>query len=64
MKESYERYRPEKSEVYRLCASIEKAQDLLGYSPEVTLETGLEETIQWFTSRLTTNQETVSLYHV
>jgi len=32
----------------RLCASIEKAQKILGYEPETTFEEGLERTFDWF----------------
>lgn len=45
---SEERLRPEKSEVERLWAANEKASKLIGWSPEYTLDKGLEETIQWF----------------
>jgi NAD dependent epimerase/dehydratase len=43
-----ERQRPEKSEVERLWADIEKAKSLLGWLPKYSLEKGLKETIQWF----------------
>lgn len=42
-----ERVRPEKSEVERLCADANKARNLLGWSPEFTLEDGLANTIEW-----------------
>jgi dTDP-glucose 4,6-dehydratase len=42
-----ERFRPEKSEVSRLCADITKAERLVGYRPEVTFEEGLRRTIAW-----------------
>jgi len=45
---SEERLRPEKSEVERLWAANEKASKLIGWSPEYTLDKGLQETIQWF----------------
>ncbi len=32
--------------------SIEKAKDILGYEPEYDLNTGLEETIKWYRSRM------------
>lgn len=48
-----ERLRPDRSEVERLCASTEKAQRLLGWTPKLSgesgLRTGLRETISWFT---------------
>jgi nucleoside-diphosphate-sugar epimerase len=42
-----QRVRPAGSEVERLCADTEKAQAMLGWSPAVTLETGLTNTIEW-----------------
>jgi NAD dependent epimerase/dehydratase len=45
---SDERIRPEKSEVERLWAENRKAADLLNWTPQYTLEQGLEETINWF----------------
>ncbi len=41
------RIRPEKSEVERLLADNRRAQDLLGWTPEVDLESGLLKTIDW-----------------
>ncbi|MFC1574680.1 NAD-dependent epimerase/dehydratase family protein [Gemmatimonadota bacterium] len=32
----------------RLCASIDRARDLIGYEPQTEFEEGLEVTIQWF----------------
>ena len=43
-----ERMRPEKSEVERLWAENQKANSLLGWSPSYDLESGLKETISWF----------------
>ena len=42
-----ERMRPPASEVERLVASTDKAQERLGWSPEVDLETGLARTVEW-----------------
>jgi NAD dependent epimerase/dehydratase len=42
------RIRPEKSEVERLCASNQKARDILGWKPEHNLEQGLRITYDWF----------------
>jgi NAD dependent epimerase/dehydratase len=47
-----ERKRPENSEVERLLASNEKARRLLGWTPKVTLEDGLERTIAWMRDNL------------
>jgi nucleoside-diphosphate-sugar epimerase len=32
----------------RLLASIDRANELLGYTPKMDFETGLKHTIQWF----------------
>lgn len=42
-----ERIRPEASEVDRLCAQNERARRVFGWSPQVTLEEGLQHTIDW-----------------
>jgi NAD dependent epimerase/dehydratase len=47
-----ERVRPEKSEVERLLADNTKAKRLLGWQPRVSLDEGLQKTIQWFSQNL------------
>ena len=42
-----QRIRPDKSEVERLLASHARAASLLGWTPAVTLEDGLQRTIEW-----------------
>jgi NAD dependent epimerase/dehydratase len=42
------RIRPTKSEVNRLCADISKIKKSLGWKPSVSLEDGLNDTIQWY----------------
>ncbi len=37
-------------EIWRMCTANQKARDLLGWSPRVELEEGLERTIAWFRS--------------
>lgn len=49
-----ERLRPDASEVERLLASNEKARRLLGWTPRVSLEDGLEQTIAWIERNLET----------
>jgi len=43
-----QRFRPEKSEVERLCCDNTKIRNLTGFKPGYSLEKGLEETIEWF----------------
>lgn len=43
-----DRVRPEGSEVQRLLADISLAKELLGWTPRVSLEEGLERTVAWF----------------
>ena len=49
-----QRVRPENSEVERLHASIEKAEKILGWQPQLKglagFETGLKQTIEWFSN--------------
>lgn len=47
-----ERIRPENSEVERLKADTTKAKKLLNWSPNYTLEEGLKETIDWFSTHI------------
>jgi dTDP-glucose 4,6-dehydratase len=42
-----QRLRPPKSEVTRLCANANKARDIFGWKPDVPLEEGLLQTIEW-----------------
>ncbi|HTA40616.1 MAG TPA: SDR family NAD(P)-dependent oxidoreductase [Candidatus Acidoferrales bacterium] len=42
-----QRMRPEASEVERLLADVSKAKRLLNWEPRVTLEDGLQQTIDW-----------------
>jgi NAD dependent epimerase/dehydratase len=46
-----ERKRPVASEVMRLCASHQRAREILRWEPEVTLAAGMEKTIDWFRNR-------------
>ena len=47
-----QRLRPEKSEVMRLHASNQKARELLGWQPKVSLDEGLRRTIDWITAHV------------
>ena len=46
------RTRPEKSEVFRLIADNRKAQSLMGWSPQVSIRDGLQQTIEWIRHNL------------
>jgi dTDP-glucose 4,6-dehydratase len=46
------RLRPEKSEVLRLLSDNRKAQRLLGWAPQVSIQAGLQQTIQWISAHL------------
>tara|TARA_B100001123_G_scaffold55331_1_gene58774 strand:+ start:2929 stop:3936 length:1008 start_codon:yes stop_codon:yes gene_type:complete len=43
----HERVRPTNSEVDRLCSSNQRAREVLGWQPELSLEEGLRQTIDW-----------------
>ncbi len=47
-----ERMRPTKSEVERLLACNKKAKELVGWEPKVSLEQGLQTTIDWLLKNL------------
>ena len=47
-----QRIRPEKSEVFRLCANIQKATRLLGWTPQFSLDEGLTRTIDWISKNM------------
>lgn len=62
------RVRPERSEVDRLWASNDKAQQLLGWSPRFGgvegLRKGLEQTISWFTRNENLSRYRTSAYNL
>ena len=47
-----ERVRPETSEVTRLVSNISKARQLVGWTPRVTLDDGIRQTVKWVEERL------------
>ncbi len=57
-----ERFRPAGSEVERLCADTSRANERLGWAPEVSLEVGLRRTVDWFADAIETYKP--SLYNV
>ncbi|MEW6716784.1 MAG: GDP-mannose 4,6-dehydratase [Chloroflexota bacterium] len=46
------RLRPEKSEVERLLSDNRKAREILGWQPQITLDDGLQHTINWISDNL------------
>jgi dTDP-glucose 4,6-dehydratase len=46
------RYRPEKSEVYKLISDSTLAADVIGWKPDYTFEEGIMETIQWYKNNI------------
>ncbi len=56
------RRRPKASEVERLYASNQKAKELMGWRPQVSLEKGLENTVRWFRGRKDLYK--TGIYHV
>lgn len=43
-----QRVRPEKSEVFRLWCDNSKIKSMVNFEPKFTIESGLQETIEWF----------------
>ena len=44
-----QRKRPKKSEVFRLCCDNKKINELVGYTPNTSIQDGLKKTIDWIT---------------
>ena len=61
-----QRIRPKKSEVERLWADNSKAWELTGWKPRYTLNDGLKETIEWFSSpkNLVFYRDKVHIYNI
>ena len=47
-----DRVRPKKSEVFRLLADNRKAERMIGWKPQVSLDAGLRQTIDWIRQNL------------
>ena len=54
-----QRVRPAGSEVDRLCASVEKARERLGWEASVSFEEGLQTTIDWISTSLDLYKPTI-----
>ncbi len=59
-----QRIRPEKSEVQRLWCDNQKLIDLTGFSPNYTIESGLRETIEWFSKKENLKHYKSKIYNV
>lgn len=59
-----QRVRPGKSEVERLLGSNEKIKSLTDWTPQVDLESGLAETIEWFKDPVNLAQYKADIYNV
>ncbi len=59
-----QRIRPQKSEVSRLWCDNSKIEQLTGFKPQFSLESGLTKTIEWFTEPSNLNHYKTNLYNV
>ena len=59
-----ERLRPETSEVLRLCCDNSKLKKYTGFSPQYTLNEGLEKTINWFVNPINLSKYKADIYNV
>lgn len=59
-----QRVRPEKSEVFRLWCDNSEIKRLTGFVPQVTIEQGLQKTIDWFTVKDNLAKYKSHLYNV
>jgi NAD dependent epimerase/dehydratase len=58
------RYRPEKSEVFRLFGSNEKLKSLTDWEQKYSLKQGLAETVEWFSKKENLKQYKYDIYNV
>ncbi|MDR2425330.1 MAG: NAD-dependent 4,6-dehydratase LegB [Prevotellaceae bacterium] len=62
--EDQQRLRPKNSEVFRLWGNDAKIKSLTGFTPSYSLETGLRETIEWFTDEVNLRKYKSNIYNV
>ncbi|MGC8802359.1 MAG: NAD-dependent 4,6-dehydratase LegB [Bacteroidales bacterium] len=62
--EDTQRFRPDKSEVFRLRCNNEKIKLLTGFEPQYSLEDGLKQTIAWFTQPANLARYKAEIYNV
>jgi NAD dependent epimerase/dehydratase len=58
------RIRPENSEVFRLCCDNTKIHNLTGFTPQYSLEQGLQACIDWFTRPENLARYKIDIYNV
>jgi nucleoside-diphosphate-sugar epimerase len=58
------RIRPENSEVFRLCCDNTKIHNLTGFTPQYSLEQGLQACIDWFTQPENLSRYKIDIYNV
>ncbi len=59
-----QRLRPENSEVFRLWCDNKKLLNLTSFVPKISLEAGLQKTVQWFTQPENLSKYKHSIYNV
>ena len=59
-----ERLRPKKSEVMRLWCDNSKIQKITGFTPQVSISKGLQQTINWFTDPENLKKYKTDIYNV
>lgn len=62
--EDTERLRPKNSEVFRLWGDNTKMKSLTGFEPSYTIESGLQETIDWFSDPENLKKYKADIYNV
>ena len=58
------RLRPEKSEVERLLGAADKIKSLTDWKPKYDLQSGLQQTIEWFSKPENLKQYKTDIYNV
>jgi NAD dependent epimerase/dehydratase len=59
-----QRYRPKKSEVFRLWCDNSKIEKLTGFKPQIKINVGLQKTIDWFTRTENLKKYKPNIYNV
>ena len=64
IKQDEQRMRPANSEVFRLLGSAEKLRKATGWTPNYTFQSGVAETIKWFSDKSNLAQYKAGVYNV